>query len=194
MNQYLFNYRTHLSAIYWRIISKFWYKLFLKSKGRNSCIIHPLSIEKPNTISLGSNVTINKFSWFCSVKEESEIDISDGTCIGHFFHCVSLNKVNIGKNVLIADKVFVSDCTHDFIDIDIPIINQSIKELPYVSIGNDSWIGENVSIIGCKIGKHSIIGANSVVLSDIGDYCVAVGSPAKVIKKYNFITKSWEKY
>lgn len=193
MYQYFFNFKTHLSAIYWRMISNYWYRLFFKSKGKNSCIVHPLSIEKPNSISIGENVTINKYSWFYSVNEESMINISDGTCIGHFFHCVSLNKVTIGSNVLIADRVFISDCTHEFIDINIPIIKQSIRELPVTSIGDNSWIGENVSIIGCKVGKHSIIGANSVVVKDIGDYCVAAGNPARVIKQYNFTTKKWEK-
>ena len=45
-------------------------------------------------------------------------------------------------------------------------------------------IGINAVIVGnVKIGKHCVIGANSVVTKDVPDYCVAVGSPAKVIKR-----------
>jgi acetyltransferase-like isoleucine patch superfamily enzyme len=60
-------------------------------------------------------------------------------------------------------------------------------------IGEGSWLGENVCVIGASIGKHCVIGANSVVTKDIPDYSVAVGIPAKVIKKYNFNKCEWEK-
>ena len=49
-------------------------------------------------------------------------------------------------------------------------------------------------ILGASVGKHCVIGANSVVTKDIPDYCVAVGSPAVVVKRYNTINKKWEKY
>jgi len=67
----------------------------------------------------------------------------------------------------------------------VPIIQQPVKYKGEVVIGKNSWIGENVSIIGAKIGKHCVIGANSFVNSDIPDYSIAVGTPAKVIKKLN---------
>ena len=43
-----------------------------------------------------------------------------------------------------------------------------------------AWLGENVCVIGAKIGKQSIIAANSVV-TDIPDYCIAAGSPARLL-------------
>lgn len=53
-----------------------------------------------------------------------------------------------------------------------------------MTIGDDSYIGINAVIVGnIKIGRHCVIGANSVVTKDVPDYCVAVGSPAKVIKR-----------
>ena len=58
-------------------------------------------------------------------------------------------------------------------------------------IGDDSWIGENVCIIGASIGRHCVIGANAVVTKEIPDYCVAVGNPARVIKRYDFEQKDW---
>jgi len=50
-----------------------------------------------------------------------------------------------------------------------------------------------VCVIGASVGKHSIVGANSVVTSDIPDYSIAVGAPAKVIKQYNHQTNQWER-
>jgi acetyltransferase-like isoleucine patch superfamily enzyme len=54
-------------------------------------------------------------------------------------------------------------------------------------------LGENVCILSASVGKHCVIGANSVVTHDIPDYSVVVGAPARVIKKYNFDTQRWEK-
>lgn len=62
-----------------------------------------------------------------------------------------------------------------------------------VQIGDETWVGIHASVIGpVKIGKHCVIGANSVVTNNIPDYSVAVGVPARVIKNYNFKKKQWE--
>ena len=62
-----------------------------------------------------------------------------------------------------------------------------------VVVGESTWLGENVCVIGASVGKHSIVGANSVVTSDIPDYSIAVGAPAKVIKQYNHQTNQRER-
>ena len=97
-----------------------------------------------------------------------------------------LIKIHIGKNVLTADKVYISDCIHTYNDINFPVMNQEVISLNEIKIGDHSWLGENVVIIGASVGKHCIIGSNSVVTNDIPDYSVAVGAPARVIKRYDF--------
>lgn len=102
------------------------------------------------------------------------------------------------ENVLTGPDIFVCSYDHTYLDIRLPIKEQSeynphINGHNEIRIGAGSWIGIHSVIIGdVHIGKHCVIGANSVVTKDIPDYCVAVGSPAKVIKKYNFDTKRWE--
>lgn len=117
--------------------------------------------------------------------------IGNNVQIGHFSHIIAKNRVIIENSVLIADKVYISDCEHEFLDIDNPILDQGLRYVGDVLIGEGSWIGENVCIIGAKIGKHCIIGANAVVNKDIPDYSIAVGVPAKVVKKYDFNIKGW---
>ena len=73
----------------------------------------------------------------------------------------------------------------------IPIKNQEIQFLQKVTVGEGSWLGENVSVIGASVGRNSVIGANSVVIKDIPDYCVAVGAPAVVIKHYDSVMSCW---
>ena len=125
--------------------------------------------------------------------EKCTLKIDNNTVIGHFSHIIALKDIHIGSNVLMADKVFISDCTHEYEQIDTPIIQQPVRILSPVSIGDDSWIGENVCILGASVGRHCVIGANSVVTKDIPDYTVAAGNPAKILKRYDFLNQCWVK-
>lgn len=181
---------------YYKIKTMLWYKLFFNSIGKNSVIVKPIRINNPHFISIGKNVIINNCSWLYTNKcdiVEPRLIIEEGTQIGNFAHIVAVGDIRISKNVLIADKVYIADNNHEFSRIDIPIMHQGVRWKKNVFIGEGSWIGEGVSIIGASIGKNCIIGSNAVVTSDIGDYSIAVGAPAKVIKKYDINTQEWIK-
>lgn len=159
-----------------------------------STILDSLKIQGHQFISVGRNVFVHKYVWLGAYQENSDepiLTIGDGTCIGNFNHITAVRKVVIGKQVLTADKVYVSDNTHNFENPSLPILQQGISFKKEVIIGDGAWIGENVCIIGASVGKNSVVGANSVVTRDIPDYCVAVGSPAQVIKQYDFEHKKW---
>lgn len=169
----------------------------LRHLGSNSYVLNPLKIHSPENISIGNNVRIGNHTWLAAVpwtgEENCELIFKDGATIGDFNHIYATGSVVFEKDALTANFVYISDNLHCFEDIKMPIKDQPIKQLRHVTIGEGCWIGEHVSIIGSSIGKHSVIGANSVVTHDIPDYCVAVGNPAKVIKKYDFNLKKWEK-
>ena len=83
-----------------------------------------------------------------------EININDGVYIGRFAHIVSTNSICIEKNVLISDKVYISDNLHDYKNVQKPIKEQKILNVNKVNIGENSWFGENVCVIGASVGKH----------------------------------------
>lgn len=114
-------------------------------------------------------------------------------------HIDAMQSVVIGNNVLMASHVFISDNSHGGYDEDsscnpnIPPMERDYMIKP-VSIGDNVWIGEGVFIaMGVNIGKGSIIGAHSFVNTDIPDYCIAVGTPAKVVKKFDFTEQKWKR-
>lgn len=169
---------------------------FYSAFGKHSIVYRPLRVMGSKNITIGDNVTVNAGAYLYALSLTESIPkliINSGSTLGHMCHVVSIDEVIIEKNVLIADRVYIGDNAHIYTDISIPIINQGVKKTGRVLIGEGSWIGDNVAIISCKIGKHCIIGANSVVNKDIPDYCVVCGNPAKIVKKYNLITKQWEK-
>lgn len=169
----------------------------LKSIGPLSVIIDPLKIEGANNITIGNKVYIAYKTWLAAVahtgSETCKLEIGDGCMIGNFNHIYATECIKIEKNVLTADKVYISDNLHDYENINLPILAQPIKQLATVVLGEGCWIGENVCIIGASVGKNSVIGANSVVSKSIPDYCVAVGAPARVIKRYCIDRKEWRK-
>lgn len=186
-----------------------WYKIIAKIRailfyplcfafyGKKTMIIHPLQIDGVRNISIGNSTYIYDQTWLAAMplskQEKPFLQIGNDCVIGHFNHIYATNKIIIQDSVLTADKVYISDNQHEYHNPQIPIKNQPIRQSNPIVIGEGSWLGENVCILSASIGKHCVIGANSVVTHDIPDYSVAVGAPAKVIRKYNFDTQQWEK-
>lgn len=173
------------------------YKYSMGYFGKKSVIINPLKINGKKRIFIGEKVVIEYKSWLAAMPltgyDNCKLEIKDGVNIGHFNHIYATKSIIIEENVLTADRVYISDNLHCYEDINIPIKQQPIIQKKEVIIGAGSWLGENVCVIGAKIGKQCVIGANSVVTHDIPDYCVAVGSPAKIIKRYDHSTQIWKK-
>lgn len=178
-----------------RVFTYFYYKTILGGFGWPSLIISPLHIDGNKNIYIGKNVLIQYKTWLAAVpltnENECRLIIEDGCIIGHFNHIYATKSIIIHKDVLTADKVYISDNLHGYEDIHTPIRKQSIIQNGIVEIGEGSWIGENVCVLGACIGKHCVIGANSVVTHNIPDYSIAVGAPAKVIKRYDLDRKEW---
>lgn len=182
----------------WQGIHRRVFSLFMKSQfgefGNSSRIGRPLSLTGVRNIFIGKGVFIRDFAWMMALADgitHAEIRIGDGTYIGHSVHIVAKKRVTIGRKVMIADRVYIGDNIHGYEDPGLPVIDQPLRQLPPVEIGEGAWIGEGTCVIGVKVGKHSVIGANSVVTRDIPDYCVAVGAPARVVKIYDPDCKSW---
>ena len=99
----------------------------------------------------------------------------------------------IGKSSLILANVFITNIDHDYKELNKHIVKQEYLVNETV-IGENCYIGMGSAIMsGTRLGKQCIVGANSVVKGEFPDYCVIVGAPAKIVKKYNFETQEWEK-
>ncbi len=112
------------------------------------------------------------------------VSIGDRCLIGRGSGIVGHFSITIGNDVWTGHHVYITDQNHGYEDVSQPISKQSQPEKAVV-IGDSSWLGYGTVVLpGVTIGKHVVIGANSVVSKDIPDYSVAVGNPARVIKKY----------
>lgn len=181
------------------VVSLFYTKLFFP-KAR--LIRLPFDIRNRKNIKIGNNFTTG---FGCRIealplKPETAncIVIGEQVQINDYVHIAASESVTIGNNVLIASKVFITDISHGSYGTndkhDTPLSHPSKRTLTTnpVKIGDNVWIGEFVSVLpGVSIGEGSIIGTMSVVNKSIPPYSIAVGSPAKVVKRFDFETNKW---
>ena len=150
-----------------------------------------LELLNPQNIFLGSNLWISKTRLASS--KGGKLIIGNHVAIRRFSQIYALQSIIIEDGVLMAENTFISDNTHTFTDITTPVRDQDIKPLGNVVIGSGTWIGRNVVVNGCKIGRNCIIGAYTFLKKDIPDYCVVMGNPARIVKRYNPQSGQWEK-
>lgn len=133
-------------------------KAIVKEFGENANIIPPFTCD-----------------YGCNVK------VGDNTVINHSGVFLDTNEINIGKHALIGPKSGLYGAIHPF---DVEARNEGIEKAKTINIGDGAWLGGKVTVVpGISIGKHSVIGAGSVVTKDIPDDVVAVGNPCRVIRK-----------
>lgn len=95
-----------------------------------------------------------------------------------------LGVCTIGEGVMMGPNCTIYSQNHEFSDANTPMYLQGFQPERPVTIGDDVWIGGNVTILpGVKIGSHSIVGACAVVTKDVPEYAIVAGNPAAV-KKY----------
>ncbi|WP_207220007.1 DapH/DapD/GlmU-related protein [Emticicia agri] len=133
-----------------------------------------------------------------NLQEKKLLIFGSNIQLNDYVHITAAEKVILEDNVLIASKVYISDCSHGTygkFDINdhpdtIPK-DRKLYSMP-VTIKKNVWIGEGVCVLmGVTIGEGSIIGSNAVVSKDIPSYSIAVGNPAKVIKKFDTNQQKW---
>lgn len=179
-----FNRSYGLQARFWSLF----YGLFLGHRGRGARLERVSLLTNPERIFLGEKTAIGHgarieaFTHHRQYRYDGSIHIGDGTSAQSFVHLAAAAKMEIGRNVLMGSRVFITDHDHDFADLETHIGNQKLNVSP-VRIEDFVWLGENVVVLkGVTIGHHAVIGANSVVTRDIPPYAIAAGAPAKVIR------------
>ena len=155
--------------------------------GSETVIQLPVRLSGERRMSIGSGVFVGAGSWLQTLGSSDAValEIGDGTSIAGNCVVSAAASVRIGERVLIARGAYISDHAHAYERTDVPIADQGIANIRPVVVGDGAWIGENTVITpGAVIGAGAVVAANSVVSSEIPPYSVAIGSPARVVRRY----------
>ncbi len=184
--------RSKASRVFWGAV----WRSRLREFGDGSSIAQPANVLGGKSIVIGKRVTIwadARIEAFLRDDGGPSLTIGERTIIQPGVHIGAALSVTIGKGVLMASGVYITDHDHDNTDpFEVGRTHHRLLASPTV-IGDDVWLGERVIVLkGVTIGEHSVIGAGSVVTRSIPPLCVAAGSPAKVIKRFDPQTKAWQ--
>ena len=202
--RFMLGFFIWLPTILGSVIRGVAYKALLGGIGKNCIIEKNVHFFVPKKIFLGDRVFIGENSridggsleggieikndvyigQYCFLKTfRGKININESVNIGTFSQIRGSGDVEIGKNSLLANNIQVIGLEHIYKDPSTPIKFQG-ADIKKVKIGEDVWLGASVIVLaGVTIGEGVVIGAGSIVVKDIPPYNIAVGNPARVIRK-----------
>jgi acetyltransferase-like isoleucine patch superfamily enzyme len=198
--------REDVLSLFPRLAAKL-HSLWLRSTypfdriGKNVSVHHTCEIPRSRApyVRLGNRVSLMSDVWLnipqVSICQKPAIILEDGCSLGRRCVISAKNQIQIMRNVLFAPSVLVMDHNHAFEDVTTPICMQPMTPGGTIRIEEGCWIGYGAAILCSRgelvIGRGSVVGANSVVNRSVPPYAVVAGNPAKILKRYDPIRKTW---
>jgi len=145
-----------------------------------------LEAFREERLSVGPHALLEPHVWL-TAPGSARMRIGAGTFLNIGVMVAALDLVEIGDHCMLANGCFVSDGSHRFDDPLRPVPWQGFTTRGPTRIGDNVWCGVNVVITsGVTIGERTVIGANSVVTTDIPSFSVAAGAPARVLRRIEY--------
>ena len=140
-----------------------------------------LAMLREGRLTLGPHCYFEPGVWLTGI---GRILVGEGVFMNLNVMVAAKELVEIGDHCMIANGCLITDSNHRYDNLDVPIAWQGYESKGPTRLGDNVWMGVNsVVLSGVTIGRHCVIGANSVVTRDVPDYSIAVGTPARVIGK-----------
>lgn len=106
------------------------------------------------------------------------LEMGENSCLSHHVDCYNVARITIGRDATVSQYSFLCTATHDYTNVDFPLL------IAPISIGNSAWVTADVFIgPGVTIGEGTVVNVRSSVFSDIEPWVVAKGNPARAYKK-----------
>jgi acetyltransferase-like isoleucine patch superfamily enzyme len=145
-----------------------------------------LEMLREGRLELGAHVLFEPGVWL-TAEAPGRIRIGEGTFLNLGVQVAAMDLVEIGAHCMFANGCFVSDANHRFDDPDRPVPWQGFSSKGPTRVGDNVWCGANVVITsGVTVGERCVIGANSVVTTDLPPRVIAAGAPARVIREISY--------
>lgn len=158
------------------------------SFGARTVLQPPVRLSGEKRIAVGSDVFVGAGSWLQVLAGDGHaiaLEIGDGTSIAGACVLSAASSVRLGRSVLLARNVYISDHIHAYEEPGRPVLDQGVAKVASVEIGDGAWLGQNVVVCpGVRIGRGAVVGANSVVVDDVPDRSLAVGAPARIVRTF----------
>jgi lipopolysaccharide O-acetyltransferase len=159
-------------------------------------------IRLGNNFSAGNGLWLEAVTFFNDTWLQPRLTVGANCSLSDYVHIGCANRIAIGDEFLCGSRVIISDHNHGVYSVvpggpppsapTMPPMQRPLSQDKSVRIGNNVWIGDGAAILGgADIGDGVIIGANAVVIGKIPSFTIAVGTPAKPIKHFDFENEQW---
>jgi acetyltransferase-like isoleucine patch superfamily enzyme len=172
---------------HYAVLGARWLWLKLRWRGRlqtdGICFVCPgVRFE----IGRGATLRIGRWAWIGDGTKirvhEGEVSIGAKTVMGQECTISAYQRVSIGRECILADRVMLIDFDHGVVEVERPIRLQGIYKRD-VTVGHNVWIGYGACVLrGVRIGDNAIVGTSSVMTRDVPANAVVGGIPARVIR------------
>lgn len=163
--------------------------------GRNSYVHPSAQILGLNSVAIGENTYIGERVWLNvnhAHKDRFAIQIGSNCFIGRDNFFTSGEKILIGDYCLTTIGCKFIGSSHCADNPSMPYIMAGTTADDVIIVEDNCFFGAEVAVVGSvTIGRGSIIGSKSVVLKNIPPFSIAVGNPARVIRRYSFSARKW---
>jgi abequosyltransferase len=164
--------------------------------GTGSVIGPPARVTSPECIFIGDGVVIHEHAWISVVAAVPGVTprlvIGDGTLIDRLLHIACVGEIEIGPDVMVAERVLIGDTYHEYQDVTRPVIEQPMAPPRKVTIGRGVAIGLGSCIMpGVTIGENAYIAVGTVVNRDVPPRTVVAGNPGRVVRSWDEAAKHW---
>jgi acetyltransferase-like isoleucine patch superfamily enzyme len=145
-----------------------------------------LEAMREGRLEVGTGTLLEPGVWI-TAPGSARIRIGEGSFLNLGVMVAAAELVEIGDHCMFANGCFITDASHRFDDPDKPVPWQGFTSKGPTRVGDNVWCGAHVVITsGVTIGERCVIGANSVVITDIPPFSIAAGAPAKVIREIDY--------
>ncbi len=146
---------------------------------------NPLQMLREGRLDIGAHAVFEPGVWITS--DTGRISIGAGALLNLDVMVAAVERTEIGDHCMLANGCLVTDGNHRFDDPDKPVPWQGFTTKGPTILEDNVWLGANVVVTsGVRIGRRSVIGANSVVTEDVPPFSIAAGAPAKVLKQITY--------
>ena len=156
---------------------------------------HARHIQIGDRVYLDDDVWLN--AWGEGADGAPTLILGNGCAVGRRCMITAKNQICLEDNVLMGPSILIADHSHEFSNVETPIVAQGLTPGGTIRIERNCWIGYGAAIVCSSghlvIGQNSVVGACAVVTRSVPPFTAVAGNPARIVKRYDPVSNRWVK-